>query len=194
MATNHTTNYQLNLWEPGDSFLREEFNQNNQKLDAALGELSTRCDTLAGGSKLVSLLDVEDPGTGDQIDLDVSTIQWGQWFRLFLVLKLAGSGYALLRFNNQSSGASYVQMGGTTSYTGGLANVAVSGSDYYTVIQFTPAWNAARFVYALGLEGGISYGQCSNLRYQDLQTLNLALSHESYYFSPGSRIQLLGLK
>ena len=38
MATNHTTNYQLNLWEPGDSFLREEFNQNSRKLDAALGQ------------------------------------------------------------------------------------------------------------------------------------------------------------
>ena len=42
MATNHTTNYQLNLWEPGDSFLREEFNQNSQKIDAALGELAAQ--------------------------------------------------------------------------------------------------------------------------------------------------------
>ena len=38
MATNHTTNYQLNLWEPEDSFLREEFNENSQKIDGALGE------------------------------------------------------------------------------------------------------------------------------------------------------------
>ena len=36
MATNHTTNYQLNLWEPTDSFLREEFNENFGKLDAAV--------------------------------------------------------------------------------------------------------------------------------------------------------------
>lgn len=36
MATNHTENYNLNLWEPTDTFLRTEFNENTQKLDAAL--------------------------------------------------------------------------------------------------------------------------------------------------------------
>ena len=36
MATNHTTNYQLNLWEPQDDFLRSEFNENTQKIDAAV--------------------------------------------------------------------------------------------------------------------------------------------------------------
>ena len=36
MATNHTTNYALNLWEPTDAFLREEFNENTQKIDAAI--------------------------------------------------------------------------------------------------------------------------------------------------------------
>lgn len=36
MATNHTTNYQFNLWEPGDTFSRAEFNENSQKVDSAL--------------------------------------------------------------------------------------------------------------------------------------------------------------
>ena len=36
MATNHTTNYALNLWEANDKFVREEFNENTTKLDAAL--------------------------------------------------------------------------------------------------------------------------------------------------------------
>ena len=36
MATNHTTNYQLNLWEPTDKFSREEINENSEKLDAAV--------------------------------------------------------------------------------------------------------------------------------------------------------------
>ena len=36
MATNHTQNYALNLWEPADKFVREEFNENNEKLEAAL--------------------------------------------------------------------------------------------------------------------------------------------------------------
>lgn len=36
MSTNKTTNYQLNQWEPGDQVLREEFNSDNAKIDAAL--------------------------------------------------------------------------------------------------------------------------------------------------------------
>ena len=72
MATNHTTNYQLNLWEPGDSFLREEFNQNSQKLDAALGELAAR-------TTYVPLLDITTSTQANQVDLDVSRIDFTAW-------------------------------------------------------------------------------------------------------------------
>ena len=41
MATNYTTNYQLNQWEPTDQVLRTEFNVDNAKIDAALAELGT---------------------------------------------------------------------------------------------------------------------------------------------------------
>ena len=36
MATNHTTNYQLNQWEATDQVLRTDFNEDNAKIDAAL--------------------------------------------------------------------------------------------------------------------------------------------------------------
>ena len=36
MATNQTTNYQLNQWEPTDPVFRTDFNVDNAKLDAAL--------------------------------------------------------------------------------------------------------------------------------------------------------------
>lgn len=36
MATNHTTNYQLCQWEATDKVLRTDFNEDNQKIDAAL--------------------------------------------------------------------------------------------------------------------------------------------------------------
>ena len=41
MATNYTTNYQLNQWEPTDAVQRVEFNQDNAKLDTALEALET---------------------------------------------------------------------------------------------------------------------------------------------------------
>lgn len=37
---NYTNNYQLHQWEAGDDFLREDFNQDFQRIDAALGEKS----------------------------------------------------------------------------------------------------------------------------------------------------------
>ena len=36
MASNYTEHYQLPLWEPEDAFLREEFNEANEKIDIAL--------------------------------------------------------------------------------------------------------------------------------------------------------------
>ena len=36
MATNQTTNYQLNQWEPTDQVLRTDFNADNAKIDAVL--------------------------------------------------------------------------------------------------------------------------------------------------------------
>ena len=40
MATNYTTNYQLCQWEATDKVLRTDFNQDNQKIDAALSGLA----------------------------------------------------------------------------------------------------------------------------------------------------------
>ena len=36
MANSYTANYGLCQWEAGDQFIRSEFNQDNQKIDAAL--------------------------------------------------------------------------------------------------------------------------------------------------------------
>ena len=39
MASNHTTNYQLCQWEATDKVLRTDFNEDNQKIDAALAAI-----------------------------------------------------------------------------------------------------------------------------------------------------------
>ena len=41
MATNHTSNYQLNQWEPTDQVLHTDFNEDNVKIDTALKSLDT---------------------------------------------------------------------------------------------------------------------------------------------------------
>ena len=48
MASGYTANYGLCQWQPGDKFLREEFNQDNEKLDAALKAAEDRVAEEAG--------------------------------------------------------------------------------------------------------------------------------------------------
>ena len=60
MASNYTTNYQLNQWEAGDQVLRTEFNQDNQKIDAALKGLADQNselgETLAAQAEAIAKL------------------------------------------------------------------------------------------------------------------------------------------
>ena len=55
MATNQTTNYQLNQWEPTDQVLRTDFNADNAKLDAALNALSDQVAKKADEEDLTAL-------------------------------------------------------------------------------------------------------------------------------------------
>ena len=56
MATNQTTKYQLNQWEPADAVQRVEFNQDNAKLDTALKSLSDQVVQKANQSALNTLI------------------------------------------------------------------------------------------------------------------------------------------
>lgn len=51
MASNHTPNYQLSQWEAEDQVKRTDFNGDNEKIDAALGELAR---TVAGHTEAIA--------------------------------------------------------------------------------------------------------------------------------------------
>ena len=55
MATNQTTNYQLNQWEPTDAVQRVDFNADNAKIDAALDALAGQVAEKADGDDLAAL-------------------------------------------------------------------------------------------------------------------------------------------
>lgn len=50
MASSQTTNYGLNQWAAEDAVLREEFNQDNAKLDAVLTKIDLHLPQIASGS------------------------------------------------------------------------------------------------------------------------------------------------
>lgn len=49
MASGYTTHYGLCQWQPTDKFLREEFNQDNEKIDSALGQAEAKADRALSG-------------------------------------------------------------------------------------------------------------------------------------------------
>ena len=55
MSTNRTEHYQLHAWEPGDTFLREEFNENFAKLDAATRIVTGTYSGNGTASRFISL-------------------------------------------------------------------------------------------------------------------------------------------
>ena len=52
MASGQTSRYGLSQWQPEDKVLREEFNGDNGKVDAALGGLADQMNTKAGQADL----------------------------------------------------------------------------------------------------------------------------------------------
>ena len=50
MASGQTTNFGLNQWHPEDPVLRQEFNQDNARLDATLAEMGARIPKFISGS------------------------------------------------------------------------------------------------------------------------------------------------
>ena len=52
MASGQTSRYGLSQWQPEDKVLREEFNGDNSKVDAALGGLADQMGTKAGQADL----------------------------------------------------------------------------------------------------------------------------------------------
>ena len=51
MSSNKTTNYQLHSWEPGDDFLRSEFNENFAALDTAIKGVETGASSALAGAR-----------------------------------------------------------------------------------------------------------------------------------------------
>ena len=76
MATNHTTNYELNQWLSTDQVLRTDFNADNVKLDKALNSLSGEVEQKADQSALNAVA-ASVQAKADQTALDTlnSTVQ-----------------------------------------------------------------------------------------------------------------------
>ena len=79
-----TTNYQLNQWDSGDRILREDFNQDNKKLDDAIA-------ALRDASPLVKLLDVTLQSSQAKAEISLSGLDLTPYRELLIYPKFSAS-------------------------------------------------------------------------------------------------------
>ena len=124
MASNYTENYQLPLWAADDAFLREEFNDANQKIDAAICE-ARRAETLADITLAASSDSIILPLEGVDLEKYCSIKLWAP------KLISSDSGNVAVRLNNVSGEYYYVAPynSGSPQIKDALLNIGLYGSD-----------------------------------------------------------------
>lgn len=79
-----TENFQLNQWESTDRILMDDFNNDNDKIDAALA-------SKMGPREIIKTVSLPIATT---FDLDVSDIDWNQWDQVGFTLDIVAAGNA----------------------------------------------------------------------------------------------------
>ena len=74
MASNYTTNYQLNQWEPTPQVPRTDFHADNAKIDAALAVL--------GHAQVLDTVTLAQ--ANNTFGFDISDIDWTAWQMLLI--------------------------------------------------------------------------------------------------------------
>jgi hypothetical protein len=98
-----TEHYQLNLWDAEDAILREDFNADNEKIEAALADIA------AGGVKIAN-----GHYTGD----GASAVHLNVGFNpKLLIICGPDPDYRMMYLEGMTSVYTYVKRGATTAYS-----------------------------------------------------------------------------
>ena len=191
----YTQNYQLNQWEASDRVLREDFNSDNAKIDAALGAL-TAADCY------VKLVDATLEAETQKWDIDLSGIDLTRYQKLLLYPHLKGNNdqWVYLRLNGLTSG--YSSPNNATNYCGNIPMMNDTARQNFGVCEFTFLPELPNlYVVQIGVTTPTSMpGQrgyrCPPLSsgVTHLNTLNFWFDSSNYHLLPGSNVQVYGVK
>ena len=93
-----TANYDLCQWDAEDRILREDFNSDNEKIDAAI----------ADANPLQDLGTVVLEQNGSELNLNLSGVDWSQYWEVRVYFELAGTenGGVSVLLNHMTAGYS----------------------------------------------------------------------------------------
>ena len=149
MASNYTTNYGLCQWEPGDNFVRTEFNQDNAKINAALAALGR-------GQQLWTTT----VGSTNSISVPTDTVNWADWTCLALFLDIPANSISQDKpFSCQLMGSSGVL---PCHSTAGSSTFSIFGPKPILIVVF-PLHDPEGPVRGcfIGTHCGVSIGECT---------------------------------
>ena len=189
MSTNHTPNFNLCQWEADDKVLRTDFNEDNQKIDAALAGLA------ASKLELIPIKTITiSTGGSKLLTLDVSDIDWGQWRYVVAECRiLADSGGTIYVSENG------VDAWGVLTYWGSSSSqsVGIGSLEYGRNCQmiFFPLKDAQRTISCLSVSSsGMCLGHNGSLTYEELISLDVLSFGSSAAFNAGSTFAFFGIK
>ena len=203
---NQTAAHGLSQWEAQDRILREDFNADNFKIEQALGALAETqrqtAEALAEAQSAlaalretrhyVKLADYTTTEASKQFDLDVSQIDFTQYFKIELSLETTLTNDAIRVLTNGAT-SGYTGFSSGNSYSPGqLVNFsAPSGYNQRLscILQFNApqAGAAIRCIYM----GSTAIETCyAPVQWQNLRTLNFT---SQYTIPAGTRVILMGV-
>lgn len=186
---NKTANYQLNQWDPGDRILREDFNADNERIDSAIA-------AARGASPYLTLLEVTTETAAQQVDVDVSEIDFTQYHKVELFVNCPGlsKGYTL-RVNGLNSGYRSNQLSGAGSGTGKDASILAACTRYaYGVVLFYPPTAEGKvgcaYMYAAE-DSYCGYQTLAPCTWSELVSFNVIGSSQ---LAAGTQIKICGVR
>lgn len=169
-----TGNYQLNQWELADRILMEDFNGDNEKVDAALaGKL--------GAAELIREISMDN--YDGRLTMDLSDIDWNQWSIMIFDLQPLNNyvGTTDLSF----------KLGGTLGTgTAGDTSTPITDVTPRTIILF-PMRDASRIVRYLEFPCGNVWQYTG--RYEQITNI-AAITNHSLGLAPGTNIKAYGIR
>lgn len=187
-----TTNYQLNQWDAEDRILREDFNQDNKKLDNAIAALRDACP-------LVKVVDFTTQSTQSKVEISLAGQNMENYRELYI--------YVTFSSTTTEDNAIYLTLNDLKEYWD-----SSSTSEYgvATVILREATKGKATTCFTL-LLGPLIAGYCRATYYtgsyfsaytSDMKTVNLsgdqlnkmALCCMNGTIGAGSRITVLGVR
>lgn len=178
-----TEHLQLNQWAPEDRILRQDFNSDNAKVDAAVAALE-------GELRPTLIREVVTSAAADVVQLDISDIDWSQWSRVMID--------ADVRTESDTTPITLTYYVGLTSREMGqvrAAGVNATEGEGTSRLTLLCRKQPQRRIAAVSLGIGVAFYQTTYYRFRELTTLSCThLTSNGYQISAGSVFRILGVK